>query len=862
MRIYRAILHAYPSAFRREYGGEMAADLQARLRQAHGPLDRGGVWAAAIADVLAGAARMHADVLGQDLRYTARTLRRSPAFTLTVLIVTALGIGANTAAFSVTDFVLLRPLEYPRADRLVALWQRTPGYPRLEPSPANYRDWKRSTRSFKSMGAVWSGVSANLVLPGADPERLTGAAVTWDLLPTLGVPPALGRSFTETEDRDGAPGTLLLSDALWRSLFGGRADAIGRTLMLDGQPFTVIGVMPPGFAFPSRQTEFWRPLQFWTSDTDRTNTFLHVVGRLNDGATLAGARTEMDGIAARLAAQFPKENGDMRAALLPLRDEVPRQSRLLALALSGAALCVLLIVCANLANLFLTRALSRRQELAVRAAIGAGRERLVRQLATEAALPAAIGGVLGVLLAYLAVPALAQLAPANLPTAAVPDVNTRVLLFAALLTAVTALAFGIAPALRLGRDVDANGLREGARSGARRARLRSALVIAELAISIVLLVSAGLLLQALATIGRVDPGFKSDGVLTMRTILAWPQYAPTEKRAAFYQRVLGDVRALPGVADAAYISGLPMVVRGAVWSIALKGDPGGLTEGRSVSLRYVTPGFFRTLGIPLKQGRDVEDGDGPKSPFVAVVSESLARRQWPGQDPIGQRFTVAFFERTIVGVAADVRMRGLEAPGEPQVYIPYRQIPDGYMIPYAPKDLAIRTSLPPAQIVPAVRAIVQRADPQEPISDVRLLGDIVAAETGPRTEQLRVLGAFAFVAALLAAVGIHGLLAFGVSQRVQEFGVRMAIGARPFDVASLVLAQAARLAVAGVVPGLLLAYAAGRSLQALLAGVSPGDPATFAAVAAVAVLMTVAGSVAPAWRAQRVNPIDALRADV
>ena len=859
MRLYRALLHLYPSTFRREYADEMTADLQARLRQAHGAVDRLVLCVSAVLDTVGGAARMHADILRQDLRYTARTLRRSPAFTLTVVVVTALGIGANTAAFSVTDFVLLRPLDYPRADRLVSLWERTPGYPRLELSPTNYRDWKRSTRSFASMGAVWAGVSANLVIPGADPERLTGAAITWDLLPTLGVQPALGRSFSEAEDRDGAPGTLLLSDALWRSLLGGRADAIGRTLMLDGQPFTVIGVMPPGFAFPSRQTEFWRPIQFSTRDTDRTNTFLHAVGRLNDGATLAAARAEMDGIAARLASQFPTDDQGLRATLLPLRDEVPRQSRLLTLALSGAALCVLLIVCANLANLFLTRALARRQELAVRAAIGAGRERLVRQLATEAALLAAIGGALGVLLAYLAVPALAQLAPANLPTAAVPEVNTRVLLFAAALSALTALAFGIAPALRLGRDVDMYGLREGARSGSRRSRLRSVLVVAELAISIVLLVSAGLLLQALATIGRVDPGFKADGVLTMRTMLAWPQYAPTEKRAAFYQRVLGEVRALPGVTDAAYISGLPMVVRGGVWSIALRGEPGGLTDGRSVSLRYVTPGFFRTLDIALKKGRDVTDSDGPKSAYVAVVSESLARRQWPGQDPIGQRFTVAFFERTIVGVVADVYMRGLEAPGEPQVYIPYRQIPDGYMTPYAPKDLAIRTSLPPAQIVPAVRAIVHRADPQQPISDVRMLRDIVAAETGPRQEQLRVVGAFAFVAALLAAIGIHGLLSFGVSQRVQEFGVRMAVGARPADLAALVLAQAARLALGGVVPGLLLAYAAGRSLQALLAGVSPGDPATFAAVTGVAVVMTVAGSLAPAWRAQRVNPIDALR---
>ncbi len=861
-RLYAALLRLYPASFRRESGREMRADLEARLRDAGGPLARTIAFAAAAADAAAGAGLMHADILRTDLHYTVRTLRRAPAFTLTVIAVTALGIGANTAAFSVTNFLLLRPLDFPRPDRLVALWQRTPTFPRLELSPANYRDWKQSNRSFASMGAVWDAVPANLLVPGGEPERITGAAVTWDLLPTLGVAPALGRSFTPDEDRDGAPGAILLSDGLWQSLFGGRPDAIGSRLTLDGERYTVVGVMPPSFAFPSRRTEFWRPIQFWRSDSDRTNTFLHVVGRLRDGVTLAEARADIDGVAARLAREFPKENEDLRATAIPLGDDLPRQSRLVALALSGAALCVLLIACANLANLVLTRALARRREFAVRAAIGAGRERLIRQLATEAAVLAGIGGLLGIGLAYAAVPAFARLAPATLPTAAVPSVDVRVLAFAAALTAVTALAFGLAPALRLGRAADTQGLREGARGGTRRERLRSALVVVELAVSIVLLVGAGLLLQALAAIGRVDPGFDPDDVITARTVLAWPAYAPTEKRAAFYQRVLGDIRALPGVSNAAYVTGLPMVMRGGIWAIALHGEPGGLGVSRPASLRYITPGFFATVRIPITAGRDVSDADGPKTPFVAVVSESLARREWPGEDPIGKRFTVAFFERTVVGVAGDVRARGLEAPTEPQVYIPYRQIPDGYMSTYAPKDLAVRTSLPPEQIVPAIRAIVHRTDPLEPVSDVRMLSDIVGQETVPRENQLRVIGAFALLAALLAAIGIHGLLAFGVSQRVREFGVRMAVGAQPSEVARLVLAQAARLAVAGAVPGLLLAYVAGRSLEALLAGVSPADPATFAGVGGLAVVMTLAGSLVPAMRAQRVNPVEALRADV
>lgn len=861
MRLYRALLRLYPASFRAEYGVDMTAVFARQLRDADGLAATAVLWLDTLREVLVDAVAIHWDVLRNDLRYARRSLARSPGFTLTVVLVAAIGIGANTAAFSVTDFVLLRPLDYPRGDRLVKLWQRAPGYARFELSPTNYRDWKRQATSFSSMGAGWA-MTANLTVAGADPERLTGAAVTWDLLPTLGVGPAIGRTFTQDEDREGAAGTILLSNGLWHRLFGGRPEAVGRTLMLDGATFTVIGVMPAGFAYPSRQTSFWRPIQFPAADTDRTNTYLQVVARLNDGVAPAAARSELEAIASRLAEQFPKENENIGAALVPMRDDVPRQSRMLTIALSGAALCVLLIVCANLANLLITRALGRRKELAVRAAIGAGRDRLVRQLATETALLAIAGGVFGVLLAYVSVPALAQLAPVSLPTAAQPEVNLRVLMFAAVLTLVTAAAFGVAPAIRLGRDVDTNGLREGARGGARRERMRAVLVIAEVSASIVLLVGAGLLLKALLTVGRVNPGFDPESVLTMRTVLPWPTYAPTEKRAQFYDQVLDAVRAMPGVTSAAYTSGLPMIVRGGIWSIAINGEAGAVNDSVSVSLRYVTPGMFRTLGIPVLAGRDASDTDGQKTPFAAVISESLARRQWPGENPLGKRFTVAFFERTVVGVVGDVRMRGPESSSEPQVYIPYRQIPDGFMPTFAPRDLAIKTTLPPDRIVPAVRAIVRRADPQEPVSDVQLLSDVVSRETLSREDQLRAVMAFAAMAALLAAVGIHGLLAFGVSQRIQEFGVRMAVGAEPGQVAWLVLKQGARLAFAGAIPGLLLAWVAGRSLAALLAGVSPADPITYASAAALVIAMTLAGSLAPALRAFRVNPIEALRTGV
>jgi putative ABC transport system permease protein len=857
MRFYRALLHLYPAAFLAEYGDDMVADAERQWRHATAAA-RIFLMLGATADVLANATAVHWDILRQDVRYALRALRRTPAFTATALLLVAIGVGANTAAFSVTDFVLLRPLPFPEPDRLVKMWERVAGFPRLELSPPNYLDWKRLTTSFSSMGAYWANAS-NMTVPGADPERVEGASITWDLLPTLGVAPAIGRAFTAAEDQENAAGTIILSDGLWRGLFGADPGILGRSVVLDDRSYTVIGVMPASFAFPTREVEFWRPIQLAADDTDRTNTYLGVIGRLKPGVSAAAARAEVEGMASRLAAQFPDQDKTQSATLLPLRDDVPRQSRVLVLALSGAALCVLLIVCANLANLLLTRALGRRHEIAVRSAIGAGRHRIVRQLATESVLIAVAGGLAGIGVAYLAVPALAALAPVNLPSAGEPSVNLRVLAAAALLTVFTALAFGVAPALRLGRWVDVNGLREGARGGARRDGLRGLLVAAELAASVVLLVGTGLLIQALWTVGRVNPGFTADHVLTARTMLPWPKYAPTEKRAAFYTQVLDEVRALPGVRSAAYISGLPMVVRGGVWAVTRQGQPQVLNGGRSANLRYITPGFFSTLEIPLAQGRDVSDADTGKSPFVAVVSESFARREWPGEDPIGKRFTLAFFERTVIGVARDVRMRGLEGETEPQVYIPYRQIPDGYMPTYAPKDLAIKLAVPAAQIVPSIRAIIRRADPTEPVANVRLLSDIVARETAPREAQLRVLGAFAFVAAILAAIGIHGLLAFGVSQRIREFGVRMAVGAQPGQVARLVLWQGARLAFAGIVPGVVLAYAAGRSLQALLAGVSPGDPGTFVLVVGLVLVMTIAGTLLPVRRALRVDPVRELR---
>jgi putative ABC transport system permease protein len=862
--MYRALLRLYPASFRAEYGAEMRAVFARRRRDATGPLSLAFLWLEAAADVLWNAARVHAELLAQDLRYAARSFRNAPGFTATVVLVAALGVGVTTAAFSVTDHVLVRPLPFAEPDQLVRLWQSEVrrGYSRSELSPANYRDWRRLAAASFEETAVWRNLALNLSGTG-DPERLDGCAVSASLFPLLGVQPLLGRGFAPEDDSAGAPGTVVLGYRLWQDRFGGDPGVLGRRLALDGASYEVVGVMPRDFRFPTREVEFWTATRFpEQAYEDRTDTYLYAIARLRRGVTLDQARAELGVAAAQLERAYPLENAHVGAAVFRLRDEVAPQARLLLTALLAAAFCVLLIACTNLASLLLARALVRRQELAVRTALGAGRERLLRQLLTESGLLAVLGGALGVAFAFAATPLLARLVPTALPIAEAPGVDLRVLAFAALMTVAIAVGFGVAPAWRALRDVDAAGLRENARGGVggRRERLRGALVLAEVTLSVALLASTGLLIRALARVQAVEPGFRADGVLTLRTALPLPRYNETATRHRFYADVLAGVRALPGVEGAAYTSFLPMVMRGGIWKVQLPGDA-PQDDAKRASLRFVTPGYFDTLGIPLRAGRDVTDGDRVDAPFVAVVSDSFAREHWPGQDPLGRRFRLAFFERTVVGVVGDVRVRGLERASEPQVYVPDQQVPDGGVISYAPKDLAVRTAGDPAALVPAIRRVVAQADPQQPISDVRTMADVLREETGARTVQARVLGAFAAAALLLAAVGIHGLLSFVVRSRAQEIGVRVALGARPRDVLLLVLRGVARLTAGGLGLGLLLASAGARALQSLLFGVSPYDGATLGAAAAVAALTALSGGLLPALRALRVDPLRVMRAE-
>jgi predicted permease len=848
-----------------EYGDEMVAVFGEELRRAGGPVHRLGVLLAAVADVVPNALVVHWETLRQDLRYTARTLNHARGFALAAILITALGVGANTAAFSVADFVLLRPLPYPDSDALVRLCEgpRTGGGWGCmnELSPANYRDVRNANTAFKALGA-FTGTSVVLVGAG-DPLRIPATSVTADVLPLLGVPPLLGRVFDSTGAGDRDAGTVVLGFGLWQTRFGGDPGILGRTVNLDGAPREVIGVMPAAFHFPTRDVQLWTPLVLREEDfADRNDTYLQGVGRLRDGMTLERARAELALIFARLARDYPESNAETGFSFFRQRDDMSPRYRLMLTVLCGASLSMLLLTCANLANLLLARAAARERELAVRAALGAGRERLVRQLFTESAVLAVVGGALGILVAVFTVPLLGRLVPTTLPIASRPSVDLRVLGLAAAFAGLTGVGFGLIPALRAGGRTGFGALREGARSGGgRKQRLRRFLVTVEVAVSVALLACSGLLIRAVWRVQAVDPGFAAEGVLTLRSELPLPKYDSLASRTEFYRTVLSQIQAQPGVSGAAYTSGLPMVMTGGIAGVEVPGREVRPRRLEAVSVRWVSSRFFQVLRIPVRRGRSVDDTDAADRLLVAVVSESFAERYWPGQDPIGMTFRVRDQDRTVVGVVGDIKVRGLERTSEPQVYFPTDQVPEGFGGFYHPKDLVIRFIGKPASFVTAARRIIRAADPDLPITNVRMMTDVVAGETATRRAQLGVLGALAAIALLLAGVGIHGLLAYTVSQRSQEIGVRLALGAEPGGIGRLVLREGLVLAVVGIVPGVAAAYAAARALSTLLFGVPPGDPVTLLAAVGVALLMTVAGSIVPAWRAVRVSPVSAMRAE-
>ena len=876
MRMYRWLLRLLPASFRDEYGDELMR-VFARERAAAGFGARGSLWLGAFTDILVTAVRVHADMLRQDLRQSARTLLRSPGFSSASIFVIALGVGATTAAFTLTDYVLLRPLPFPDADRLVKIWEAAPNRPpnlrslagTNDVSPALYLGWKDLSKSFESIGA-FSFTSSNLTRSG-EPERLDGALVSYDTLPTVGISPALGRTITEDDDQGSAPCVVLISDGLWRRRFAADRGALGSRIRLDEETCEVIGIMPRRFEFPSRTTQFWRPIRFRpNAASDFGDNYLRVVAKLRTGVSFDQARDELAAIAPEIEKRSTEQRPNANAAMIQLRDEINTQSRTLLVAMAGAAACLLLIACTNLASLTIARATTRSRELSVRTALGAGRGRLVRQLLTESVVLAVLGGALGILVAIAAIPTAVRLVPTALPIAETPAADLRMLAIATLATLGTGIGFGVLPALRAARKATGDGLRDSSRTGSSRrtTRLRGALVITQVAASIVLVVGAGLLIRALMRVQAMPAGFNTTGVLTMRTFLPWSKYGSQARRTEFYRQVLDELHALPGVKAAAYTSYLPMTMRGGIWAVVIPGRPVNPDRPESASSRFVTPAYFDAMGIPLLGGRTFSMADSAQAQPVAIVSQAFVRNYLNGEEALGRTFS--FFlagERTIVGVVGDVKFRGLERNNEPQVYMPHQQQGDNRTMGYVPKDLVVR--LDPDHsgresmdaLIPSIRRIVAKADPDQPISDVQPLATILEGETIGRVVQVRVLGAFAALSLLMAAVGLHGLLAFVVSARTREFGVRLALGARPRQILTQVAGQGLVFGLVGVTVGLAAAYAVARWLESVLAGVSPADVLTLSVASLVSLIMCGIGSLVPALRASRTNPREAIQAE-
>lgn len=860
MRLHAVLLRLYPRSFRLSYGADLQRQFQRRRDAAVG-MAVAGVWASEIADIISNAARLHADLLRQDVRQTLRSLWRARGFAAAVIVVTALGVGATTAVFSVADHVLLRPLPYAEPDRLVKIWHRTDLYSRLEVSPPNFVDWQRETTSFSEMAAF---TAATMNLTGAgEPTVLTAAFVSANLFDLLGATPLHGRRFLETENRPGRASVAILSERLWRGTFGADPAMIGRSIVLNNQAWTVVGIMPAAFRYPSRLIDVWIPLLPPESLSEpRDSWSLQVVARLKPGYTRERASADVQAVQARLTQQYP-ENRGVGATLIGLRDEVAPQGRMLLYVLLGATVGILLIACTNLASLLLARSSARERELAVRLALGAGRERLLRQFLTESTMLAGVGGALGVLIAVNVTPLIVRLVPTQLPIAELPGFDARVLFVALMATLVTGVSFGIWPVLRNSRDAGA--LRDGQRAGTSRhtARARAILVVVQVAASVVLLVGTGLFGRALLTVRSVDPGFKTDAVLTLRTTLPTSKYALHAPRVAFYRTVLDELDAVPGVTAAAYASWIPMTMRGGIWPVFLPGEAREGAGRRSVSLRYITPEYFTAMRVPLLLGRAFDERDTLNAQYTAIVSASLAEQLWPGEDPRGKQFFTAFADRTIVGVAGDVRVRGLERESEPQVYLPYQQQPDSMLLFYSPKDLIVRleSDAHAPAVTRAVRSIIAKADAEQPVAAVQMLADVVDADTAIRASQARVLAGFAAVASLLAMIGLHGLLAYLVSMSSREIGVRLALGATPGEVLRMVAGRGLRLSLAGILVGIAVAMLGASALRAVLAGIQPADAITLAGTVALALAATIVGSLSPALRAARTSPTEALRAE-
>ncbi|HEX8561277.1 MAG TPA: ABC transporter permease [Pyrinomonadaceae bacterium] len=809
------------------------------------------------------------EVLLQDLKFGARTLRKNPGFTLVAVLTLALGIGASTAIFSVVEAVLLRPLPYRDADRVVVLWEnnRMRGRPHNVVNPGNFLDWRAQSKSFEGMAAFADqryGLTG-----GGEPEEVAAQAATPNLFEVLGALPLLGRTLLPGDEEAGREEVAVISHDLWRRRFGGAPDVVGKVVNLDGTGVTVVGVMPPDFkwfikenSLSGKPAEVWVPLTLAEQRGGaRRGRYLSAVARLKPGVSIEQARVEMDTVASRIEAEYPDWAKNWGVAVVPLRDQLAGEIRPALLVILGAVGFVLLIACVNVASLLMARSAGRRREMALRAALGAGRMRIVRQLLTESLLLAVIGGALGLLLSHWLAGALVALSPPNLIGAGQAGVNPTVLLFTLAVSLLTGVTFGVAPAIETSRLSLSESLKESGRGdvgGGRAGRVRGALVVAEVGLALVLLVGAGLMVRSFLRLQAVNPGFDASNLLTMRVMLPETKYPEAGRQIEFFRQATARIRTLPGVQSASAVSALPFADLGAATSFTVEGRPAPPPGDKlTTDLRVADENYFRVMNIPLVSGRAFTEQEAVEDRKVAVVNETMARKYFPGEDPVGKRILVSMGSEPapteIIGVVGDARYDRLEGELRPMVYwTPPR-------FTYPSMTIVVRTVGDPGALGPAAVREIRAVDKDQPVSDVRTMESWLAESTARTRFGTLLLGAFACAALLLAAVGIYGVISYSVAQRRNEIGLRMALGAQARDVLRLVVGQGMRLVLAGVALGLLGALALTRLMAGLLYGVAATDPPTFAANALLLVAVSLLACYVPARRATRVDPLTALR---
>jgi len=803
----------------------------------------------------------------QDIRYALRTLRANPGFTAVAVVALALGIGANSAIFSMVSAVLLRPMPLRNIDRVVSIWETNSriGLPMAVTSEANYFDWKRQSRSFESMGAAFAlpdyGVN---VLHGRAPEHVPAGKATAGFFDALGMQALFGREFTAEEDRPGGPGAAMVSEGFWRTELHGDSGVIGRRLNVDGLPRTIVGVLPQEKTMFFGRIDVWTPLAMDPNSTERTARNRGVLARLKPGVTVEQAQAEMVAIENRLAREYPAADEGWGIRVIPVNRLVTGFVGQPLMILLGAVGLLLLLACANVANLLLARAAVRQREIAVRAALGAGRMRIIRQLLTESVLLALIGGACGLLLAECCIRPIRAIIPDQLSLLQQMSIDGRVLVFTSAVALFTGLVFGLAPAIRTSTGDLNDALRSTGRTLAGGGqRIRDMLVAAEIALALILAVAAGLLSHSFVRLMSVDPGFSPGGVLTMQLEVPVARYPEPQKRAEFYRNVVDRVRALPGVESAGAIQLLPFRqtflnsrIGLQMYRIPALPTPRAGHE-LNADFRVVTPGYFSTMGIPLHAGRDFDARDTSASRRVVVVNEAMARQHYGGS-AVGKDLFLPPWNapaREIVGVIADAKLYGLDQSAEPAVYVPHAQAPSEMM------TLVVHSRLEAGPLSAAIRREVEAIDPEQPVADVCVMNDVIGNSTILRRVAMVLIGVFAALALVLATVGTYGLTAYSVSQRTHEIGLRMALGARGVDVLRAIMGRAAAVALAGVALGAAGALGAARALKSLLFGVGIGDPLVLAGVPAVLLAVAVVASWIPARRATRVDPMEALRYD-